>query len=340
MSYGEDKFKAHIKAVVNSSLKEETLTERPLTLAELKELAVSMGMSSEEWDKLQLQAHTFLKAADDHLKARNFTEAIVKAEEATAINPYIENGNAVLAKAYLMLWLETHENENRDKAEFHARQELKVDPRDQVAVNVLSTISKKRKILDGDKSNAKKIIVVIIILISVAIIAWLLLSEAESKESLTSSSSSQTEEHDYTKDQLIEAEEEVFSKWDYVQTAINRRNNLVPDLIGVLNSSNEATNLNATIEALQNKIKSAEGQEKFNFENDLTVAINEAKSLARQNGDSENVRNVMMQIESSENRIAFEKKTYNEAVKAYNILLKKNQENYPEYEIKPYFSSN
>ncbi|MEO9531119.1 MAG: LemA family protein [Crocinitomicaceae bacterium] len=339
MSYGEDKFKAHIKAVVEAGLKDETITERPLTLDELKELAISMGMTSEEWDKLQLQAHEFLKAADDHLKARNFTEAIAKAEEATAINPYIENGNAVLAKAYLMLWLQTHENEHRDKAEFHARKELKVDPRDQIAVNVLSTIAKKRRILEGDKSNTKKIVIAIAAIVIALIIAGFIFSNGSSStnDSLTTSS---IDDHDYIKDQLIEAEEEVNSKWDYVQTAIERRNNLIPDLIGILSVSNESTQLNATIEDLQEKIKTAEGEEKFKLENDLTAAINEAKAIARQNGESENVRNLMMQIESSENRIAYEKKTYNEAVKAYNILLKKNQDNYPEYEIKPYFSSN
>ena len=140
--------------------------------------------------------------------------------------------------------------------------------------------------------------------------------------------------------QLIEAEEEANSKWDYVQTAIDRRNNLVPDLISLLNSSSEAEQLNATIQDIQNKIKTAEGEAKFALKKYLTNTSDEAKALAKANGDSENIRNLMMQIESSENRIAYEKKNYNEAVKAYNILLKKNQENYPEYEIKPYFSSN
>ena len=340
MSYSEDKFKAHIKAVVDSGLKDETLVERPLTLGELKELAISMGMTSEEWDKLQLKAHEYLKAADDHLKARNFEEAIVKAEEATAINPYIENGNAVLAKAFLMLWLQTHENEHRDRAEFHARQELKVDPRDQIAVNVLSTISKKRRILEGDKSNTKKIVIIIVVLILGVFLAMIFMNKSAPDETAQVNNNNEVEAHDYVKDQLIEAEEEANSKWDYVQTAIDRRNNLVPDLISVLNSSNEAEQLNATIQDLQNKIKTSEGEAKFALENDLTNTINEAKSLAKANGDSENIRNLMMQIESSENRIAYEKKNYNEAVKAYNILLKKNQENYPEYELKPYFSSN
>jgi len=337
MDYGEEKFKAHIKAVVEATQTDETLEERPLTMDELKELALSMGLTTEEWDKLQQSAHVHLKAADDHLKARNFTEAIEEAKKATAINPYIENGNAVLAKAYMMLWLQSHSNEDRDKAEFHARKELKVDPRDQIAVNVLSTIDKKRRILESDNSSRKKILIVVA---AAVIILVVILSISFKKDDSNSSNQTTVEsENDQVLNQLIESEEEVFSKWDYVQTAIDRRNNLIPDLIATINTSTEESRaLNQTIQDLQDKIKSSEGEERFQLENDLNTTIQEAKNLAKESGESENINNLMMQIESSENRIAYEKKNYNEAVKAYNILVKKNAEKYPQYEVKPYFS--
>ena len=43
-AYNEDKFKAHIRTVVEQA-EGDSLTERPLTLSELKELAISMGLS-------------------------------------------------------------------------------------------------------------------------------------------------------------------------------------------------------------------------------------------------------------------------------------------------------
>lgn len=338
MDYNEEKFKAHVKAVVEATQADDTLEERPLTMAELKELALSMGLTSEEWDKLQKSAHVHLKAADDHLKARNFTEAIEEAKKATAINPYIENGNAVLAKAYMMLWLQTHSNEDRDKAEFHARKELKVDPRDQIAVNVLSTIDKKRRILEYDNSSRNKILIIVGVAVLILVII-LSLSFGSSEVNNDGQSTTSESENDIILNQLIESEEEVLSKWDYVQTAIDRRNNLIPDLIAAINTSTEESrSLNQTIQDLQDKIKSSEGEERFNYENDLNATIQEAKNLARESGESETINNLMMQIESSENRIAYEKKTYNEAVKAYNILVKKNAAKYPQYEVKPYFS--
>ena len=342
MDYHEEKFKEHIKAVVEASQQsDETLEERPLSLAELKELAISMGMTEEQWDKLQKKAHEHLKAADDHLKARNFREAIAEAEKSTAINPYIENGNAVLAKSYMMLWLQTHEDQHRDKAEFHARQELKVDPRDQIAVNVLSTIDKKRRILAGDTNSKKRLVFIIGGVILIALIGMLLFSNASSNSEDESQKIQDLPQNTGIKDALIEAEEEVFSKWDMVQNAIERRNNMIPDLFSAINTSTEESrSLNATISALQDKIRSAEGEELFALQNDLNTTIQEAKRLAIETGESENVSNLMVQIEGSENRIMYEKKTYNEAVKEYNILVKKHSDKFPEYEIKPYFNSN
>jgi hypothetical protein len=343
MDYKEEKFQEHIKAVVEASQKktDHSLEDRPLSLAELKELAMSMGLSEKEWDNLQKKAHQHLKSADDHLKARNFTEAIAQAEKATAINPYIENGNAVLARSYMMLWLQTHEDKHRDKAEFHARQELKVDPRDQIAVNVLSTIDKKKRILSSDSNSRKRILIVIGVLILVGVLVFIGMSSVSSDKEAEQEIEQAVSERNRIRDQLIEAEEDVLSKWDLVQVAIDQRNNMIPDLFAAISISTTDTEaLKATIDDLQNKIKTAEGERKFELENDLNAQIQELKSIAKENGDADNIKTLMVQIEGSENRIAYEKKTYNEAVKQYNILVKKNKDQFPEYETKPYFSTN
>ncbi|MEX1002665.1 MAG: LemA family protein [Crocinitomicaceae bacterium] len=340
--YKEEQFKAHIKAVVEASQQksDDSLEERPLSLSELKELAIEMGLSSEQWDDLQKKAGEHLKTADDHLKARNFNEAIVEAEKAMAINPYIENGNAVLARSYLMLWLQTHENEHRDRAEMHARNELKVDPRDQIAVNVLSTIDKKRRILEGDSRSKKSIFIVLGVIIVIVVGGLIFYSQSSNKRAVEMEQNQLTYENQTIRDELIVAEEEVNSKWDLVQIAIDQRNNMIPDLFkAIQTSSADIDALNQSIEKLQEKIKNAEGEERFTLENDLSAKIQEMKSIARESGDAANVKTLMVQIEGSENRIAYEKKNYNEAVKHYNILVKKHGDKFPSYEIKPYFSN-
>ncbi|MCB9223065.1 MAG: LemA family protein [Crocinitomicaceae bacterium] len=347
MDYNEEKFREHIKAVVEASQAntEDSLEERPLTLAELKELAISMGMTEESWNSLQAQAYEHLKASDDHLKARNFTEAIAEAEKATAINPYIKNSNAILARSYMMLWLQTHDNAHRDKAEFHARQELKVDPRDQIAVNVLSTIDKKRRVLESDSNSKKRIFLVVGIVALVVIVLFLILSnrsaKAEEEQNAQIEEQIHNDEYNRIKDQLIVAEENVYSKWDLVQVAIDQRNSMIPDLFAAISISTKDTEaLQESINELQSEIKSAEGERKFTLENDLNAKIQELKKIASENGEADNIKTLMVQIEGSENRIAYEKKNYNEAVKSYNILVKQNKDQFPAYETKPYFSGN
>lgn len=326
--YSEEKFKQHIRTVV-SEAEGDSLQERPLTLDELKELALSMGMREDEWDALQKKAFVHLKLAEDHLKARNFEQAIKEGEKATSINPYIPNGNSILAKSYQMLWLEDNETSAGEKAEYYARKELLTDPNDKVAINVLSAINKKKKIGGKDKKAIKKYLMIGGGAVLLVIILIFLSNMGES-----SAASAELE------NQLIEAQEDVFAKLDLVETAIGQRNAMLPDLFGVVsNQSSDLQKLNSEIDNLQAEIDAKSGQDKFALEAELDEKIGEAKLLVQKYGQPESVERLMIQIEGAENRIAFEKKNYNDAVKSYNILVKKSKGEYPEYELESYYNA-
>lgn len=146
-------------------------------------------------------------------------------------------------------------------------------------------------------------------------------------------------EFNQIRDELIEAEEDVASKLDLVQVAIDQRNEMIPQLFqAIQNSPKEIEALDSAINDLQIKISNAQGQEKFTLENSLDEKIKELKIMVQQYGNSEAIEKLMVQIEGSENRIAFEKKNYNESVKAYNILVKKHGSQFPEYELKSYYN--
>lgn len=315
MDYNEEKFKQHIKEVVAVS---DINSDRPLSLSELKELAISMGLTDEDWDKLQNDAEQNLIAAEKHLAARNFVDAVSAADKATAINPYIKDGNSVLAQAYLMQWIDDSDPVKRDKAEYYARKEVMVDPNDKRAINVLSTVQNKKRIAkEGGKTKKY-------IFIGLGICALLFIVSIFSYSSNASSG---------TSDHLIEAEENVMAKWGDVEAAMDRRNKLIPDLIASL--SNESPDLNHEIKELQEKIEDAEGQGRFDLEDQLEDKITEAKLLVNNDGNYKS--NLVIEIEGAENRINFARKEYNKAVKNYNILVKKNKADFPEYETKPYF---
>ncbi len=140
MDYSEDKFREHLQQLVRAN---ELDSDRPLSPDELKELALSMGLSETQWLALLKKADEQLEQARGHMRVRNYSEAIRCAEEATAINPYIPDGNAILAQSYLQLGLEQDHDEFLLRASQCARMELKNDPQDRTAMNVLSALEHK-----------------------------------------------------------------------------------------------------------------------------------------------------------------------------------------------------
>ena len=318
MDFTEEKFQAHLKEIVAAG---EVDGDRPLTLSELKELANSMGLSDSDWERLLVEADQNLALAKNHLTARNFVDAVVAADKATAINPYIKDGNSVLAQAYLMQWIDDQDAVKLKKAEFYARKELKVDAHDKDALNVLSTVQNKKRITNNDGKIKKYIMYGAGAVLALFLLGYLSIGPSNS------------EKEDILNKQLIELEENVNAKLELVNTATNRRNNLVPELLKAVNGASNSS-LVRDIESLQSKIGQADGDEKIKLELLLEQKINKAKGLAV-TGNEKN--GLIISIEGAENRINFARNAYNEAVRQYNTVLKQNEDNISGFETKPYY---
>ncbi|MFD1552815.1 hypothetical protein DNU06_08370 [Putridiphycobacter roseus] len=316
MDFKEEKYQAQLRAIVNAT---EASGDRPLSLSELKELANSMGLSDKEWEQLLEEGNRLLALAKNHLKARNYTDAVTAADEATAINPYLKDGNAVLAQAYLMQWLDDQDLVKMQKAEYYARKELKVDAHDTQALNVLSTVQNKKRILGKDGKLKKYLFIGLGVISLLILISYFSISGNSSKG---------------TAFKLIELEEEVNAKYELIQTATERRNNLVPELLKAVQSNDNNRAIINEIENLQKQISSANATEIIPLEMALEKKINEAKGLVSTN-DSKS--SLIISIEGAENRISFARSAYNEAVKNYNVLVKQNQADFPQFETKPYY---
>lgn len=324
-SFQEEKYKQQIKALVDVKMQD---SDRPLTLYELEELASSMGVSPSEWRNLLKEADNHLYKSEGHLKARNFIDAIDEGEKATSINPYIKDGNSILAQAYLMQWLKDNDNVKRDKAEFYARRELKIDAHDQRAINVLSTVQNKKHTVGNGKNLRVFALAGIVLLAGFGMAVFTFIGSNENPSEVIDTT-------DHTLNSLIEAEEEVKSKWGLVENALDRRNKIIPDLLNELSLS--TSDLNEEIKEIENKIQSPNisDEERYLLESQLEEKINLAKIEINTNGNHKN--SLIIQIEGAENRINFAKREYNEAVKNYNILVKQSQNKYPEYKEKSYF---
>lgn len=137
---------------------------------------------------------------------------------------------------------------------------------------------------------------------------------------------------------LVTKEESVESAWSQVENQYQRRYDLVPQLVNTVKgyAEHEQTTLNAVIEARNAAASKSINTENFSAEElaayeraqselystmrTSIVALAEAYPDLKAN---ENFLALQTQLEGTENRIAVERKKFNEAVKAYNLKVKR-----------------
>lgn len=309
MSYSEDKFKDHIREVAKAA---EYDSNRALTLDELKELALSMGLSESEWADLLIKAEDSLSTALAHMKVQNFTDAIQSAEEATSINPYIKDGNAILAQCYLKLAYVDKNAELFTKAEHYARMELKIDPLDGTALNVIGAVEAEKQEGRNSKKNLK--------LIGIAgggILILLVLFFMCSKKTTETTTAQPSENYSSGIEQLWSDAES--AKAVYF-SAIQRRNELGLELVAKIQSEQLKEDLkNALVEYDMGKISSSETEFKLLWGEANATGYFSEEDIINMTGQN--------------NRIATAKKRYLEKAAVYNSFLKENKDHNTEYKM-------
>lgn len=299
MSYSEDKFRDHIRTMVEKTSVDH---ERPLTLDELKELALDMGLLESEWDALLLKAEDSLQLAMKHLAVKNYQNAVESAEEATSINPYIKDGNAVLAQAYYQLSLQEKNEKHLAKAGEYAKRELLMDPMDATALHVLSAVETQH----SEGRYSKKLFQYLGIGGAILVVLFLVISYCSrqtSNQQVTDilRNGDQTEQMNLQLISVVEQKERLFKE------AVQRRNNFLIAWYSTTNNDNARQQV-----------------ENFDFD-DLA---NSEKDVKRNLGTSQNSQTFTPEeritLEGLENRMAVEKKRWIEAITAYNSFLQSN----------------
>ncbi len=124
---------------------------------------------------------------------------------------------------------------------------------------------------------------------------------------------------------LVRADETVNEKWGNVQTAYQRRLDLIPNLVNTVQASADfETNLQTQITSLRSGVSTAQNP------GDLDVVgkqINSAINLVFESypevKSTENFLSLQDQLEGTENRIKTERDLYNKAVKELNIKVRR-----------------
>jgi LemA protein len=320
----EDKLNRHIDKVLEIQQNKET---KPLTLEELKEVDLSLGMTEEEWEALMKRADDNANTAQSHFLYKNYSEAYKLAEQAVAINPYQEQAMLVMANAAIGIYEEDDEDDFLVKAKRSLNELLKINPGNHQAIELLAKVNSYKK---QERAQKKKTgLYVIIALVVVGVIAGFLLFKPEPVK----------QENTALKHQLIELEENANARWAQVENVIARRDQMLPQLLELASpAADSENNLAKEIEDLNEKITQSNNvNDKVTLQAQLQDKIKALLASLNNKQTDEKVQMILVQIEGSYNRISVEGKRYNDAVKEYNIMVKKHKEEFSEFLEKAYF---
>ncbi|PRZ00523.1 LemA family protein [Marinilabilia salmonicolor] len=156
---------------------------------------------------------------------------------------------------------------------------------------------------------------------------------------------------------MVELDENVTASWAQVENVYQRRADLIPNLVntvkgyaeheqetlqGVVEARSKATSINLSADelneqTLQNFQKAQEG---------LSSALSRLMVVMERYPDlkaNQNFRDLQAQLEGTENRIAVERRNFNEATRAYNTYIRRFPRNLIagmfDFESKPYFEA-
>lgn len=144
---------------------------------------------------------------------------------------------------------------------------------------------------------------------------------------------------------LVTAEEELNNTWANVESQYQRRMDLIPNLVNTVKgyASHESETLEALTKAragLQDAYNGAQGSDaeqangseesmkqfqaaQRQLQSALSVYVNAVHEAYPDLKANENFRDLMTQLEGTENRIATERMRYNKVVKEYNLKVRR-----------------
>jgi LemA protein len=300
--------KQYLQAYMDKMLEvQKQREEQYFTPNELKEIAISVGLSEADWAASQQLFEKHISVGQGHLNATNYTAALYQFEEALKLNPSHERALFGAASAAHELYLSTQSTAFAKKSTDYANRVLQNEDAklDSKAINLLKSI----RTADGQYASNRERRRWIMAAIAAATIAFFLVAYLVLKNSLNASY------------------HEVEKQWAQVENVCQRKADLIPKLISI--SQAQSGQNQATIDklqALQKELPTAKGDPEAyaKAQTEINKLLNQVlEEVGAQAGTTEGslkqqYNDLRAQIEGAENRISVERKRYNEAVADYN----------------------
>ena len=126
---------------------------------------------------------------------------------------------------------------------------------------------------------------------------------------------------------MVTMKETVDSAWAQVQNQLQRRNDLIPNLVEVTKgyAAHEKEVFEAVANARSRLINAGSRDQQIDAANQLSGALGRLLAIAEQYPQlkaNEQFNRLSDELAGTENRIAVERKRYNDAVQAYNTYIK------------------
>ncbi|AZT89208.1 LemA family protein [Caldicellulosiruptor changbaiensis] len=126
---------------------------------------------------------------------------------------------------------------------------------------------------------------------------------------------------------LVKAEENVKSKWSQVENQLQRRADLIPNLVNTVKgyAKHEKDIFEKLAEARSKLINSSTVEDKVKANEELSNALSRLLAIVENYPDlkaDQTFITLMDELSGTENRIAVARKDYNDAVRSYNTKIK------------------
>jgi LemA protein len=127
--------------------------------------------------------------------------------------------------------------------------------------------------------------------------------------------------------QLVNAQENVTASWSQVETSIQRRYDLIPNLVSTVKgyAEHEKSVFEDVTRARSQWAEAKTVDEKAQAATAMREGIGRLMAVAENYPDlkaSQNFRDLQVQLEGTENRISVERQRYNDAVRDYNVRVR------------------
>ena len=140
-----------------------------------------------------------------------------------------------------------------------------------------------------------------------------------------------------TYNSMVAGEETIESEWAKVEAQYQRRNDLIPNLVSTVKgyAAHEQSTLEAVVSARAKATQVTLSADNLTPENleafqaaqgELSGALSRLLAVAENYPDlkaNENFRDLQAQLEGTENRIAVARTRYSDAVKSYNVMIRR-----------------